>query len=75
MNNPSNDKKENKIPFNHEFCDSFEQAKKFGTYEIQPSNDCDNQYPAISQGLSKKDAAKINKEKSLWKKGEIKAED
>ncbi len=64
-----------KLPFNEEFCDSITQSSKFGTYEIQPSNDTDNLYPAISQGLSKKDAASADKAKKLWEDGKIKAED
>ena len=28
-----------------------EQLRKYGTYEIQPTNDSDSDYPAIAQGL------------------------
>ena len=28
-----------------------ELLNKYGTYEIQPTNDSDNEYPTISQGL------------------------
>lgn len=28
-----------------------ELVKKYGTYEIQPTNDSDNDFPKISQGL------------------------
>ena len=34
--------------------DSFELINKYGTYNIQPTNDSDNEYPAIAQGISKK---------------------
>ncbi|MBR5451433.1 MAG: hypothetical protein IKV36_00375 [Clostridia bacterium] len=34
--------------------DSIEQVNKYGTYNIQPTNDSDNEFPAISQGLAKK---------------------
>ena len=34
--------------------DSFEQINKYGTYNIQPTNDADREFPAISQGLPKK---------------------
>lgn len=34
--------------------DSFELVNKYGTYNIQPTNDSDNEFPAISQGLAKK---------------------
>lgn len=33
--------------------DSIEQVNKYGTYNIQPTNDSDNEFPAISQGLAK----------------------
>ncbi len=33
---------------------AFDMVNKYGTFEIQPSNDTDNTFPAISQGLSKK---------------------
>ncbi len=32
----------------------FEMVNKYGTYEIQPSNDIDNEFPTIAQGLPKK---------------------
>lgn len=32
----------------------FEQINKYGTYNIQPTNDSVNEYPAIAQGLSDK---------------------
>lgn len=31
----------------------FEQINKFGTYNIQPTADTDNDYPAIAQGCPK----------------------
>ncbi len=34
--------------------DVFELINKYGTYNIQPTNDSQNEYPAIAQGLSKK---------------------
>ncbi len=33
---------------------SFTLVNKYGTYEIQPTADTDNQYPAIAQGYNKK---------------------
>lgn len=33
--------------------DSIEIINKYGTYNIQPTNDSDNEFPAISQGLAK----------------------
>lgn len=32
-----------------------ELLNKYGTYEIQPTADTENMYPAIAQGLAKKD--------------------
>ncbi len=29
----------------------YDMVNKYGTYEIQPTNDSDNEYPMISQGL------------------------
>lgn len=34
-----------------ETCD--ELLHKYGTYEIQPTDDSDNEFPEISQGLAK----------------------
>lgn len=31
-----------------------EMVNKYGTYEIQPTADTDNQYPAIAQGYNEK---------------------
>lgn len=31
-----------------------ELVNKYGTYEIQPTADTENKYPAISQGIAKK---------------------
>ena len=35
---------------------------KYGTYEIQPTADTDNAFPAISQGLSKIEQARHRKD-------------
>lgn len=32
---------------------AFELINKYGTYEIQPTADSDNEYPQIAQGLPK----------------------
>ncbi len=37
---------------------AFDMVNKYGTYEIQPSNDTDNTFPAIAQGLSTTDKSK-----------------
>ena len=31
---------------------AFELINKYGTYNIQPTNDSDNEFPEIAQGLS-----------------------
>lgn len=33
---------------------AFEMVNKYGTYNIQPTSDSGNEFPAISQGLAKK---------------------
>lgn len=33
--------------------DSIQMVNNYGTYEIQPTADTENQYPAISQGFNK----------------------
>ena len=35
--------------------DSFQLVNKYGTYEIQPTADTDNKFPAIAQGFSRKE--------------------
>ena len=40
-----------------ETCD--ELLHKYGTYEIQPTDDSDNEFPKISQGLAEKDKPKV----------------
>ncbi len=32
---------------------AFELINKYGTYEIQPTNDSENRFPEIAQGLPK----------------------
>ncbi len=32
----------------------YEQLNRYGTYEIQPTADTENQYPCIAQGYNKK---------------------
>ena len=34
--------------------DSFQLVNKYGTYEIQPTADTDNEFPCIAQGSYKK---------------------
>ncbi len=39
----------------------FELLNKYGTYEIQPTADSDNDFPKIAQGLPKKENRKNKK--------------
>ncbi|MBQ0083993.1 MAG: hypothetical protein KBS52_04435 [Clostridiales bacterium] len=34
---------------------SFDMLNKYGTYEIQPTSETDNEYPKIAQGVAKKE--------------------
>ena len=38
---------------------AFELLNKYGTYEIQPTCDSDNDFPKIAQGLPKQENRKI----------------
>ncbi len=48
------EEKRSKISNNEIPEDSFDMVNKYGTYNIQPTNDTDNTFPAISQGIAKK---------------------
>ena len=37
---------------------SFEMVNKYGTYNIQPTNDSDNEFPEIAQGLGTQEKEK-----------------
>lgn len=37
----------------------YELINKYGTYEIQPTSDSDNDFPKIAQGLPKQENRKI----------------
>lgn len=39
--------------------DCFELINKYGTYEIQPTNDSDQDFPKIAQGLPKAENRKV----------------
>lgn len=45
---------------------AFEQVNFYGTYEIQPTQNSTNTYPAIGQGLNKKEVEKLEKESKRW---------
>ena len=40
----------------------FEMLNKYGTYEIQPTCDSDNDFPKIAQGLPKQESRKVTDE-------------
>jgi hypothetical protein len=46
---------------------SFQMVNKYGTYNIQPTNDSDNEFPEIAQGLPK--AKRFKELEPEWKDG------
>lgn len=44
----------------------YELINKYGTYNIQPTADTSNEFPAISHGLSKEERKRIEKEREEW---------
>ncbi len=48
------EEKRSKLSNNEIEDDVFDMVNKYGTYNIQPTNDTDNTFPAIAQGLAKK---------------------
>lgn len=49
-----NEEKRSKISKNEIEEDSFDMVNKYGTYNIQQTNDTDNTFPAIAQGIANK---------------------
>ena len=47
---------------------SFDYVNMYGTYNIQPTADSEDEYPAIAQGLSAKAAARRRRARDEWKK-------
>lgn len=43
-----------------------EMVNFFGTYNIQQTDNSSNTFPAIGEGLSKKECEKLEKEKERW---------
>lgn len=43
-----------KKKFDDDTATSFDIIRKFGTYNIQPTADTENDFPAIAQGKTKK---------------------
>ena len=48
--------------------DSFQLVNKYGTYEIQPTADTDNKFPAIAQGFSRKEQERERLDEKSGKK-------
>lgn len=46
----------------------YELINKYGTYNIQPTADTANDFPAISHGLSSKKAKEVEQARDEWKK-------
>lgn len=46
----------------------YELINKYGTYNIQPTADTSNEFPAIAHGLSKQEQERIKRERDEWKK-------
>lgn len=72
-----NEQHSNKMPYNPTpSCDPvfgqpescYDMVNKYGTYNIQPTADTSNEYPAIAHGLSKKEKERKEKERDEWKK-------
>lgn len=49
-----NEEKRSKISNNEIEEDSFDMVNKYGRCNVQPTNDTDNTFPAIAQGLAQK---------------------
>lgn len=48
--------------------DCYDMVNKYGTYNIQPTNESENEFPAIAQGLSDKEKERYSKERKQWVK-------
>ena len=47
--------------------DSFDYVNMYGTYNIQPTADREDEYPAIAQGLSRAEAEERERARKEWK--------
>ena len=52
--------------------DSFDYVNMYGTYNIQPTADREDEYPAIAQGLSREAAAERKRARNEWKSEQAK---
>ena len=46
---------------------AWEMVNKYGTYEIQPTADTENEYPSIAQGLAKSEREALMRKRKAWK--------
>ena len=46
-----------------------EMVNQYGTYEIQPTSDTDNEYPAIAQGFNKRNKIRDGRNPAKYKNG------
>ena len=49
-------------------ADCYDMVNKYGTYNIQPTNESENEFPAIAQGLPDKEEHRYAKERKQWVK-------
>lgn len=47
--------------------DCYEMVNRFGRCNVQATNNTDNDYPAIAQGLSEKTQKELHDERDRWK--------
>ncbi len=52
--------------------DSIDYINMYGTYNIQPTADHGNEYPAIAQGLSRAEERERERARKEWKEGQAK---
>ena len=48
---------------------AYDIVNKYGTYEIQPTSDTDNEYPAIAQGFNKRNKIRDGRTPAKYKNG------
>lgn len=59
------EEKRSKLSNNEIPEDSFDMVNKYGRCNVQPTNDTDNTFPAIAQGLAEKHKRKDMTEKQI----------
>ncbi len=56
-------------PINGQPETAYDMVNKYGTYEIQPTSDTDNEYPAIAQGFNKRNKIRDGRNPAKYKNG------